>query len=105
MKKSIIALALVLSPLATLAGTSVSCDGVDSDKILSLFINQQKIVQLRIQAQGSLPQVFAVHEVRTNSNTSIYSMSGSADLLEVENSVLNQQGGWLRLGSKRFECN
>lgn len=83
MKKSIIALALVLSPLATLAGTSVSCDGVDSDKTLSLFINQQKIVQVRIQAQGSLPRAFAVREVRTNSNTSIYSMSGSAELLEI----------------------
>ncbi len=105
MKKSIIALALVLSPLAALAGSTVSCDGVDSDKTLSLFINQQKIVQVRVQAQGSLPHAFAVHEVRTNSNTSIYSMSGSAELLEVQNSVLNQQGGWLRLGSKRFECN
>ena len=105
MKKSMIALALVLSPFTSFAAATISCQGVeDADKTVILFVNQQKIVQLRIQTQGSIPKAFAVREVRTNANTSMYSLSGVADLLEVKNSVLNEQGGWLRIGSKRFEC-
>ena len=105
MKNLIFALALVLSPLTSFSATSVSCQGINEpDKSLVLYINGQKLVQVRVQTQGSLPKAFSVREIRSESTTSTYSMSGGAGLLLVENSVLNNQGGWLKMGSKRFEC-
>lgn len=105
MKNLIITLALALSPTLALASSMISCpDVTNPDTTVLLFVNNSKIAQLRIQKQGSLPKAFAVQEVRVEDTISIYTVSGVAGFLTVDNSALENNGGALSFAGKRFVC-
>lgn len=106
MKILITVLTLVLSPVLSLASTaSVSCQSLSGDdKSLVLLINDNKVVKLKIQSQGSLPKVLTANEIRNDGSVSVYSISGNSALLEVQNTVIDGQGGRAKLAGQRFEC-
>ena len=104
MKKTLLTLSLILAPLATFAGMTVNCDGVSSESSLVLFINNSKIAQVRLQNQGSAPRAFGAQQVSEHSDSALYRLSGLPELMEVEKTVVNGQGGWLRLQGNRYSC-
>lgn len=106
MKFSLVTLALMLSPILSLAGSTVTCDGVSDPNItVIVYINNAQILQMRAQPQGSLPPSSGVRLARNNGQTSLYTVSGVGGFLEVQNSVLRNEGGWLTFAGQRFECN
>ena len=104
MKKTLITLSLILAPLASFAGIRINCSGTSSDDSLLLFINNSKIVQVRVQTQGSFPKTFGAQQVSEHSNSALYRLSGFPGLMEVEKDVINGQGGWIRLKGNRYSC-
>lgn len=104
MKKLIFSI-VILSAFNVFAGLPTFCQGlVDANKTLLLFMSGTKITQVKVQTQGSLPKVFGATEVNRQDLTTIYRLSGVPGLVEVQNTVLNGQGGWLSIGSNRFDC-
>lgn len=104
MKKILATLTLILAPTFSFAASTVTCEGV-TNKTVILFVNGSKIVQMRVQSEGSLPKGFATQLVRIQANTSLYTVSGVGGFLEVQNTALNNQGGWLTFAGQRFDCN
>ena len=103
MKISLLVLSFLLTPLSSFASANVAChDQMTTDVVL--FINNSKIVQVRVQRQGSLPNVFSAQEVRELGDSMLYSVSGAAGLMEVKKSVLENQGGWLKFNGQNFDC-
>ncbi len=106
MKKMLAILTLILAPTLALAGSNVTCDGVSDPNItLILIVKNAKILQMRAQPQGSLPPSFGIRFARDNGRSSLYTVSGVGGFLEVQNSVLRNEGGWLTFAGERFECN
>jgi hypothetical protein len=105
MKKLILALALSLASVASYSAQLTTCNGVtNSDRTILLAINDAKIVQVRVQTNGSLPHVLIAHTASTNAVSTLFTIMGVNDIMEVENTVLALNAGWLRLGSEKFEC-
>ncbi len=105
MKKLTALLLLILSPNLSFASSAITCQSLSGeDKSLLLLVKNNKVVQLRVQSQGSLPKVFKTNSVRNNGTVSVYSLVGSSSLLEVQNSTLDGQGGRARFSGQRFEC-
>lgn len=106
MKKILTTLSLILAPTLAFAGSNVTCDGVsDSNITLILIVKNAQILQMRAQPPGSLPPSSGVRLARNNGRTSLYTVSGVGGFLEVQNSVLRNEGGWLTFAGERFECN
>ncbi len=105
MKKTFLALALLLLPLTSFAATTVTCFGrTYIDQSLTLTVANSKLTMVLIHTQGSSPMAYAAREVRSLGTTSLYFLSGISDLLEVQNKVLHQQAGWLNIGNEKFDC-
>ncbi len=104
MKKLLLTVSLILAPLSSFAGKKVNCDGSSSNDSLLLFINNSKIVQVRILAEDTFPKTFRAQLVSEQSNTALYRLSGFPGLMDVQNEVINGQGGWLRLQGYRYFC-
>ena len=106
MKKLTAILLITLSPVLSLASTaSISCQNLTGDdKSLVLFINDSKVIQLKVQSQGSLPKVLKAHEIRNDGTISLYSLVGHSALLEIQSKVLDGLGGRAKFSGERFEC-
>ncbi len=104
MKNLTVILILILLPALSLAA-SISCQSLSGDdKSLVLLVNEHKVIQLKIQQQGSLPKVLKANEIRNDGSASVYSIVGSSALLEVQNTIIDGQGGRAKLAGQRFEC-
>lgn len=105
MKKAVLTLVLLLSPLSSFAATTVTCFGrTYIDQSLTLTVANSKLTMVLIHTQGSSPKAYAAREVRSLGKTSLYFLSGISDLLEVQNKVLHQQRGWVSVGNEKFDC-
>lgn len=105
MKKTLLALSLSLFAISSFASSMMTCESMTgSDSTLILAVNGGKLVQMRVQNQGSLPHVLMTHLISTNNSTSIYTIMGSADQLQLDNSVLREESGQARVGDERFDC-
>lgn len=106
MKKLTALLLLILAPNLSFASSTIACQSLSGeDRSLILLVKNDKVFQLRIQSQGSLPKVFKTNKIRNNGKVSVYSVVGTASLLEIQNSTLDGQGGSAKFSGQRFECN
>jgi len=105
MKKTLLAITISLFAMSSYANTLVTCEGTTNpDRTLILAIRNGKLLQLRVQNQGSLPRVLMTNVISANANTTIYTIMGSIDLLELQNSVLSEGSGEARMAGERFNC-
>lgn len=107
MKTIFINLMILLLSLPAFSASLVTCDGLtNSDRTLILAIRETKLVQVRVQTQGSLPHALIATLLSTHGNTSIYTIMGMGpvEILELENSVLRLEGGKAEMAGDRFDC-
>lgn len=106
MKKLMITLFAFFFSFSAWSYTLINCDGITmSNSNLLLAIDNEQLLQVRIQATaGSHPRALITNLVSKNQNSSLYSIAGSPEIMEIENSVLRLDGGFLRIGEQRFTC-
>ena len=104
--KSIILIAIGLLSLNALAVSTVSCDSINTEATLTLQIGlTNKVSSVRLQKDNTSTQSFLARFIKTSNNISIYSLSGTSDLLKIEESVVNYGFGRADIGKLRFSCN
>lgn len=105
MKKITFALLISLFSLSAWSTTFVTCDSVTgSNRTLSLAIKDARLFLVNVQTAGSHARAFAATAITTDGDTSFYALSGSPAILEVQNSVLQLEGGLLNIGEEKFVC-
>ncbi len=105
MKKLTAILILILLPALSFASSTITCQALSGDdKSLVLFVSGNKVSQLKVQSQGSLPKVLKTNEIRNDGSVSVYSVVGNSALLEIQNTVIDGQGGRAKFSGERFEC-
>ena len=105
MKKLTIALMVSLFSITAWSATLITCDGMtNSNRTLLLAIQNEKLLQVRVQTEGSGTRAFAVNQISTNENSSFYTMLGTTNIVEIQNTVLRLDGGWLNIGHEKFAC-
>ena len=106
MKKILVALTLILSPSLSFAASTITCDGISNPSItVILVVKNGKILGMRSQPAGSLPPSNGIRLARVKAQSSLYTVSGVGGFLEIQNTVLRNEGGWLTFSGERFECN
>jgi hypothetical protein len=105
MKKTLLAVSLSLVTISSYATSLVTCEGItNSDHSLILGMRDGRLLQVRVQAQGSLPHVLLVNLISSINHTSLYTITGSMDKLEIANSVLREEGGQAIMAGEQFNC-
>ncbi len=99
---------LVLSLSAKADYLTINCTSNSaSDRELLLFIANQDVKQVRIQANGSRPTAIMVTRlaVQNSQGVTLYTTNvASAGLFEVENEVLEGMPGSVRFNNDSFYC-
>lgn len=104
MKKMTLALLVSLFSVSAFSATFVVCDGINTGRNLVLAINDAKLVQVRVQTEGSHPRAFAVNAISSDDNMSFFVLAGTSEIVEVRNSVLLFDGGLVNVGDEKFVC-
>lgn len=110
--KSFLALSLlglsILSSAAHAEYSVVNCRGtLETNRAFSLIIMDKGVRQLRIRVNSHRERAFnPIHSVDQNvDGFTVYTFTGLAAVLEVENQILEGSSGVARWGELEFSCN
>lgn len=101
-------LSLVLfSSMAKADVTMINCDSIrGTQRSLTLVVFNQELKQVRVLSNGSRPRPLIPNKL-INQNiegVTLYTLVGLPGFLQVENKVLEGNGGLIRLDSDEFSC-
>lgn len=86
------------------SATLIQCDSHSNDHSLLMYVNGNKLVNLRIQEPNSFPRALNFSYVTKNEQYTTYVIAGTSALLDIENAVLNFQNGSASLNGEHFYC-
>lgn len=85
----------------------INCESTQgSNRFLTLIIANGELKQIRTQSTGSLPRAMFPEKILNQSlpNFTSYLILGNSSILEVENKILEGNGGQVRFGDDSFTC-
>ena len=104
--KKIILIAISLLSLNAFAVSTVSCDSIDGSAQVAMQISStDKVSSVRLQKNNASVQSFSARFIKTSNNVSVYSLSGSPDLLRIDNTIVHYGYGRAQIGKLIFSCN
>ncbi len=105
MKKIILVITSLLG-LKAFALSTVSCDSLDGSAQVTMQISStNKVSSLRLQKDNTSAQSFFARFIQSTSQTSTYSLSGTSDLLKIDNTITDYSFGRAEIGKMIFSCN
>ena len=103
--KKIILIVISLFSLNTLAVSTVYCDSINSESTLTLTIGlTNEISSVRLQVNNALSQSFLARFIHSTQQTSTYSLSGTPDLLVIDNTIVHYGYGRAEINKLIFSC-
>lgn len=104
--KKIVLIAISLLSFNALSATTIYCDSINSDATLMLTIGlTNEVSSARLQVNNSFSQSFLTRFIQSNPQTSTYSLSGTPDLLIIDNTVVDYGYGRAEINKLIFSCN
>lgn len=98
---------IAFSSLAHAEFNLITCDSVrGTNTALTLVVLNQDVKQVRVQSNGSRVRALVPNKI-INQNiegVTLYTIVGLTGFMEVENQVLNGNGGYIRLSNDEFSC-
>lgn len=104
---TILSITLLLSLSAHADYNTINCESIrGTGHILSLIVFNQDLKQVRVEANNRRPHPLVPTKVSIQSieGITVYSLLGMASLLEVDNKVLEGNGGIVKLENDEFSC-
>ncbi|MBY0517069.1 MAG: hypothetical protein K2P81_09185 [Bacteriovoracaceae bacterium] len=86
---------------------TVSCDSIrGTGNMMLLVIANKELKQVRVSVGGSMPRALLINRIHGQSipDVTLYTVSGSSELLEIQNSVLDGIGGYVKLAGDELSC-
>lgn len=83
------------------------CESIlGNNQLLQLIIFNKDVRQITIQTPGHLAKPFITTRVlqQNNENLTLYTVSGLDGFMQVENSVLHNENGYVRFSHDEFYC-
>ena len=104
--KQIILIVISLLSLNAFAASTVYCDSISSDATLTLKIGlTNEVSAARLQLNNSFSQSFLARFIQSTPETSTYSLSGTSDLLKIDNTIVHYGYGRAEIDKLIFSCN
>ena len=106
MKKIIALIALTASTLSFAAYETVSCDSIrGTNNTLMLIVVNKDVKQLRVTSGLRTRALVPRRLINQNiEGKTLYSVSSVLGLMEVDNKLLEGNGGLVRLANDEFSC-
>lgn len=104
--KKIILITISLFSLNSFAVSIVYCDSIyDGSKLTMQMGFDQKVSTVSLEKDSASSQHFFANFIYTSGRTSTYSLSGTSDLLVIDETIVSYGFGRAEIGRLNFDCN